>query len=52
VVEECDETLFWLERLIEIPLLAPEVVSGAVAEARELVAIFVVSRKTAQRRPG
>lgn len=52
VVEECDETIFWLELLIEIPLLPPEAAHGAIAEAGELLAIFVASRKTAQRQSG
>jgi len=52
VVQECDETLFWLELLIETPLLPPEATSGAIAETGELIAILVASRKTAQHQSG
>jgi four helix bundle protein len=49
VVEECDESLGWLEMLVENGF-GPEKDARALAkEADELVGIFVKSRKTAER---
>ena len=46
VVEEADETLFWLEILKESNMVAGEDLSGLMQESRELVFIFSASRKT------
>jgi len=48
VLEEADETLFWLELLIESGATHPEKVTALVKEADELVAIFVASLRTAK----
>ena len=48
VVEEADETLFWLEFLVEIGIIKPARLESIKAEAKSLVAIFVASRKTAK----
>jgi len=48
VVEEADETLYWLELLQESGLIQPERLRDLVKEADELVAIAVSSRKTAK----
>lgn len=48
MVEEADETVFWLELLAESSMIAPAKLSALTAEAKELVAIFVASRKTAK----
>lgn len=48
VVEEVDETLFWLEIIIEEKLLPEKKVESLVQEADELTAIFVSTRKTAR----
>lgn len=48
VVEEADETLFWLEFLMEIGVIKAARLDGLRAEAKALVAIFVASRKTAK----
>ncbi|HEY6252063.1 MAG TPA: four helix bundle protein [Candidatus Angelobacter sp.] len=48
VVEEADETLFWLEFLSEIGIIKPARLDSLRAEAKSLVAIFVASRKTAK----
>jgi four helix bundle protein len=48
VVEEADETLYWLELLKESGLIQPERLRELIKEADELVAIVVSSRKTAK----
>jgi four helix bundle protein len=48
VVEEADETVYWLELLRESGLLKPERLAKILKEANELVAIAVTSRKTAK----
>ena len=47
VLEEADETQLWLELIIESKLLPLKRVESLLAEASELVAIFVASRKSA-----
>lgn len=48
VVEEADETVFWLEMLADSGIVRPEKLANLHAEATELVAIFTASRKTAR----
>jgi four helix bundle protein len=48
VVEEADETVFWLEMLADSGIVRPEKLANLQAEANELVAIFTASRKTAR----
>jgi len=48
VVEEADESLFWLELLVESGMIAKARLNDLLAEANELVAIFVASQKTAR----
>ena len=50
VLEEADESYFWLEFIIDEGLLKKELVVPLLKEADELVAIFISSRKTARRR--
>jgi four helix bundle protein len=50
VEEEADESLFWLELVVEANLLPETAVQEMIREANELTAIFVSSRKTAKRR--
>jgi four helix bundle protein len=45
VVEECDETLFWLELLNEGNYMPSEKMTPLINEATELVKIFAKSRK-------
>jgi four helix bundle protein len=47
VLEEADEALLWLELIAEANLLPPKRVDPLLAEANELVAIMVASRKSA-----
>jgi len=49
VLEETDESYFWLEFIIDENLLKKELVEPLLKEAEELTAIFVSSRKTARR---
>jgi len=48
VVEEADETVFWLEMLLDSGMVRPEKLQSLLAEATQLVAIFTASRKTAK----
>ena len=48
VLEEADETLFWLELLAEGGILKPSKLQDLIAEASQLVAIFSASRETAK----
>ncbi len=48
VVEEADETVFWLEMLIDCEIVKPALVTGILDEARALSAIFTASQYTAR----
>jgi four helix bundle protein len=48
VVEEADETLYWLELLKESNLVKPARLAELLKEAGELLAIVSASRKTAR----
>jgi len=50
VIEEADESCFWLEFLVEENLLKMESIQPLLKESLELTATFVASRKTAQSR--
>jgi hypothetical protein len=43
-----DETVFWLECLIESGILKPGPLTDILKEANELVAIFAASQRTAR----
>ncbi|MGH9523743.1 MAG: four helix bundle protein [Terriglobales bacterium] len=47
VVEEADETVYWLELLTESGLAQNDVATRLLKESRELAAIFTASRYTA-----
>jgi four helix bundle protein len=47
VVEEADETVYWLELLIEGGLVNGDAADKLLREAKELAAIFTASRYTA-----
>jgi len=49
VLEEADESAFWLELIIEGKLLPENRVSALLTEANELTSIFFSSRRTSQR---
>jgi four helix bundle protein len=48
VVEEADETLSWIECLIESGIVKEHLLKDLHAEANELVAIFAASQRTAR----
>lgn len=48
VIEESDETQYWLELLLQLNLMQKSDFERLHREANELTAIFVASRKTAQ----
>jgi len=50
VIEEADESEFWLEFIIDERLLEKDKVLSLLNEAHELTSIFIVSRRTAQKR--
>ncbi|CAB1076792.1 hypothetical protein JY97_10305 [Alkalispirochaeta odontotermitis] len=47
VLEEADESAFWLEFVIDENLLKIDIVKPLLQEAKELTRIFAASRKTA-----
>ena len=49
VVEEADESAYWLELIIVGQLLTANLVEPLLQEANELTAIMVASRKSAQK---
>ena len=48
VVEEADESVFWLEMLIETDIVPKDRAEGLLREANELLAIFAASQRTAR----
>jgi hypothetical protein len=48
VVEEADESIFWLELLTETGVARADRTEGLLKEANELVAIFGTSLRTAR----
>jgi hypothetical protein len=48
VIEEADESAFWLEFIIDEKLMKRELVEPLFNEANELTSIFISSRKTIQ----
>jgi hypothetical protein len=49
VVEEVDETAFWLELLSEANVVSGPALAGVTDEARQLLAIFAASQLTVKR---
>ena len=49
VEEECDETLYWIDMLIELDLVSGTSCKELRAEANEILAIVVASIRTARR---
>jgi len=48
VVEEADETVFWLELLVEAAIVSKDKLNDLLSEANELLAIFAASPRTAK----
>jgi four helix bundle protein len=49
VLEESDESYFWLEFIVDEKLLGMKLVQPLLQESSELMAIFASSRKTARK---
>jgi len=49
VLEEADESLFWLELMVDSQLITAARAAKLLKEADELTAIFVTSLNTAKR---
>ncbi len=49
VIEEADESHFWLEFVIDESMLKKGLVDPLLKEAAELTSIFIASRKTARK---
>ena len=50
VVEEADETMFWLELLWEAEIVKKELLQNLYQENEEILKIMVVSRKNSEKR--
>jgi four helix bundle protein len=50
VEEESDESLYWLELIVEAGLLSRDKVGALIKEADELTAIFTATSRTAKQR--
>ncbi len=48
VVEEADETVFWLEMLSDCGIVSPKKLELLLAEAHELTALFTASQRTSR----
>jgi four helix bundle protein len=48
VEEECDESMFWMELLVENNLVKASLLRDLTKEANEILAIIVASAKTAR----
>jgi len=48
VIEEADETVFWLEMLVDSGIVSLTKLGKIQTEANELLAIFAASRRTAR----
>ncbi len=49
VIEEADESYFWLEFIIDEQMINKELIDPLFKEADELTAIFIASRRTARK---
>ena len=52
VIEEADESLFWLEALSEMGIVRGTLIETLLGECEQLVSIFVASQRTARRLAG
>src|SRR5437868_12995269 len=52
VEEECDESLFWMELLVDNEIVKLSLLAGLMKEADEILAIIVASAKTARTAQG
>lgn len=50
VIEEVDETYFWIDFVVDEKLLSLEKASALIQKSKELTSILIASRKTAKSR--
>jgi hypothetical protein len=50
VVEEADESVFWMEMLVDCDIVPKIRLDDLLKEAHELSALFTASQKTARKR--
>lgn len=48
IIEEADESMYWLEVIVEAELLTSKIAEPLIKEANELVSIFVATVKTSK----
>src|SRR5437660_8358955 len=48
VLEEADESLYWMEIIVETNIMKADLLTSLMEEANELIAIFVCSLNTAK----
>jgi four helix bundle protein len=48
VIEEADESLFWLEFLVRVELARDSTIKSIAVEANEVISIFTAAQKTAR----
>lgn len=51
VEEELDESLYWMELILDVGIMAEDKLSALMDECRELLAIVVASINTARKGP-
>lgn len=49
VEEECDESIYWMELLVEADLFPEQRLSGLMGEANEILSIVITSINTSKR---
>jgi four helix bundle protein len=49
VEEEADESLFWMELLVEAEIVKPKLLAALMTESNEILAMVVASIKTARK---
>ncbi|MCK5642415.1 MAG: four helix bundle protein [Gammaproteobacteria bacterium] len=50
VIEEADESIFWMEIIIESGLMEKELVQDLIKEGNEILSIMIASSKSASKR--
>ena len=50
IIEEADESEFWLEMIVETALMKKERIQPLLGETKEIISIMVASRKSARKK--
>lgn len=48
VIEEADESIYWMELLIEADIIKERMLSNLIQEAKEILAIMITTKKSAE----